>query len=686
MTRRGRLIAIVDDSPEDRAAVRRQLAQDPAGYEFVEYESGPAAVEACRAAPPDCLLLDFDLGETDGLETLDRLTDGTGTAPFAVVMLTGRGSEAIAVQALKRGALDYLTKGVESPDGLRQTVAEALTKFADRPGVERQQAERERSHKADVQAAPGRERLVLVVDDSAEDREAARRALSRGRPAYRVLEVGTAAEGLALSRSAGIDCLLLDYSLPDADGLEFLHELTGGSGIAPFPVIMLTGRGDEDVAVQALKCGAMDYLVKGRSRPEILRDAVEQAVDRMSARRAREEQRRLLERLESESRLRADQLAEADRSKDEFLAMLAHELRNPLAPIANALYLLRRVDSLPSEAVGMVEVADRQVKHLARLIEDLMEVSRITRGKIALKKEVVDLGVVVRRAADAARALIEGRRHELVVEVPEGPIFLDADPTRLEQVFSNLLNNAAKYTDPGGRVAVLVARDGPSAVVRVRDNGVGIDAETLPRVFELFAQSDRSLDRASGGLGIGLTLVRALAEQHGGSVEARSDGPGSGSEFAVRLPVLAGAAAVAPEPGPAGMDHDTPLRLLVVDDNVDAALLMATLFRTFGNEVHLAHDGVAGLDAVRELRPDMVFLDIGLPRMDGYEVARAVTSEFGGGSPVLVAVTGYGQAEDRGRSKQVGFRHYLVKPVNPVDLLRVVAEAHGQTMPGGAAV
>ncbi len=684
MTRQGRLIAIVDDCPEDRAAIRRDLAQDPAGYRFAEHESGDAAVEACLADPPDCVLLDFHLGEADGLEVLERLTGGTGVAPFAVVMLTGRGSEAVAVRALKRGALDYLAKGGESTDGLREVVAGALARFAGRPDLERQQAERERSHRAEVEATPGRERLVVVVDDCAEDRLAARRALSRGRPAYRVLEEGTAAEGLALCRSAGIDCLLLDYSLPDADGLEFLDELTGGSGIAPFPIIMLTGRGDEDVAVHALKRGAMDYLVKGRSSPEALRDAVGQAVDRMAARRAREEQRRLLEHLESEARLRADQLAEADRRKDEFLAMLAHELRNPLAPIATSLHLLRRVGPLPEAAVKAIDVASRQVKHLSRMVDDLMEVSRITRGKITFKKETVELGGIVRRAAEAARALIDSRAHELTLAVPERPIHLDADPTRLEQVFTNLLNNAAKYTEPGGRISVEIAKDGGGVAVLVGDNGIGIDAETLPRVFDLFAQADRSLDRSQGGLGIGLTLVRALAEQHGGSVEARSDGPGSGSMFIVRLPILEGAT-TAGEAGPAVAEARSPLKVLVVDDNEDGAEMLAALFRSSGYEAHTAHDGASGLASVREVRPHVVFLDIGLPRMNGYEVARAVVADLGPDAPILAACTGYGGSEDRLRSRDAGFRHHLVKPVDPDELLRVAAEAERLMESGGLA-
>ncbi len=678
MAQRDPLIVVIDDTPEDRAAVRRYLTEDHVQYRFLEFESPAEALEAVQSAPPACLLLDYGLDGTDGLEVLERLTGGTGIAPFAIVMLTGRGSEAVAVQALKRGAVDYLVKGGYSPSQLQATVAEAIAKFADRPSVEQRRAERERAHRATRDAVSGHERLVLIVDDSPEDRVAVRRALNRnGSPSYRFLEEGTGGEALALCRSAGLDCLLLDYSLPDLDGLEFLNELTGGTGITPFPVIMLTGRGDETVAAQALKRGAADYLVKGRLTSDALRAIVEQAIERVAARRVQEEQRvRVLERLEAEARQRADQLIEADRRKDEFLAMLAHELRNPLAPVANALHLLRLIGPMPDAAKEVIDVAARQVKHLARLVDDLMEVSRITRGKIALKKEILELGPVVRRSIEAVRPLIDTQGHELILNLPATPIYLDADPTRLEQVFTNLLNNAAKYTDSGGLIKVDVGLEEGMAVVRVTDTGVGIDVEMLPQIFELFAQADRSLDRARGGLGIGLTLVRSLTEQHGGAVEARSDGVGKGTEFSVRMPITEPDRARRMAQGKGMQSHENiPLKVLLVDDNVDGTNTLAMLFRAMGYEVHTAYDGLAGLEAVRAIRPDVIFLDIGLPCMNGYDVARTVRAELGGESPLLIAVTGYGQTEDRRRAEEAGFRHHLVKPVDPDELLRLAAEA-----------
>ena len=282
---------------------------------------------------------------------------------------------------------------------------------------------------------------------------------------------------------------------------------------------------------------------------------------------------------------------------------------------------------------------------------------------------------------EPARPAIDARLHGLSLEIPSEPIYLAADPTRLEQVLVNLLNNAAKYTDPGGRITAVVGRDGAEAVVRIVDTGVGIDAETLPRVFDLFVQADRSLDRSSGGLGIGLTLVRALVEQHGGSVTAGSDGPGSGSEFVVRLP--AGGMSDPRHGGePDGAGDRTPLRLLVVDDNKDGAAMFAMLFQASGYEIHLAHDGASGLEAVVRLRPDAVLLDIGLPRMDGYEVARAIRSEFEDDEcPFLIAITGYSHPDDRRRGEEAGFHRYLVKPIDPEELLRVVAESRNPAGP-----
>jgi PAS domain S-box-containing protein len=364
---------------------------------------------------------------------------------------------------------------------------------------------------------------------------------------------------------------------------------------------------------------------------------------------------------------RAEQaLKEADRRKDEFLAMLAHELRNPLAPIRNAVQVMNLLAGGEPNLQRAREMIERQVKHLARLVDDLLDVSRITRGKINIRKEPVELASVIARAAETSRPLLETRRQALAVTLLPEPVLVEGDATRLAQVFANLLNNAAKYTNEGGRVTVTVERAGGEVVVRVRDTGIGIPAELLPRVFDLFTQGDRSLARSEGGLGIGLTLVRRLVEMHGGRVEAFSDGPGKGSEFVVRLPILERrrgrrtglAEAEAARPQTAAR------RILVVDDNQDAAESLALLLRAEGHEVRTAPDGATALDLVPAYQPEVVLLDIGLPKMDGYEVARRLRAREGGRCGLLVALTGYGQEEDRRRATEAGFDAHLVKPAD----------------------
>jgi PAS domain S-box-containing protein len=373
------------------------------------------------------------------------------------------------------------------------------------------------------------------------------------------------------------------------------------------------------------------------------------------------------------------ELREADRHKDEFLAMLAHELRNPLAPIRNSLHILKQAAASP-EMVGRVrDIAERQVQHMARLLEDLLDVARISRGRIALRQEVVDMASVVQRTVETARPLLEERRHQLTVALPPEPVRVRGDAARLEQVLTNLLNNSAKYTDPGGRIGLTVEREGGEVVLRVRDSGIGIAPEMLPRIFELFVQAERRLDRSQGGVGIGLTLVKKLVELHGGAIQAFSAGLGQGSEFVVRLPAFSGEKGSETGHGPEGERVRTPppcQRVLVVDDNVDAADSLALLLRLEGQDVQVAHDGFAALEMARAFRPVIVFLDIGMPGMDGYEVCRRLRQQSGEDSLLIVALTGWGQEEDRRRSQEAGFDLHFIKPVEP-DALHKILEHPG---------
>jgi PAS domain S-box-containing protein len=374
-------------------------------------------------------------------------------------------------------------------------------------------------------------------------------------------------------------------------------------------------------------------------------------------------------------RKRIESLETSERHMQEFLAVLAHELRNPLAPIANALNLLARKPTSDPSEIWVRDVLQRQTGQLTRLVDDLLDVSRITRAALVLDRKAVDLRTLVRQAADASMQWFEQKRHTLDIAVPDERLVVEGDEVRLLQVVQNLLHNAAKYTSEGGRVELQLVREGDEAAIRVRDDGIGMSAETLSTAFELFKQAHQGLDRSQGGLGVGLTLVQRLVKMHGGSIAATSDGPGRGSEFVVRLPVKPEQPIVRPVgEGSAAAEarHGPRRRILVVDDNRDAAHALKLLLESDGHEVRVAGDGAAGLAAARQYKPDVALLDIGLPHMDGYELARRMRDDPALQGTLLVAVTGYGQMHDRARASSSGFNHHLVKPVEFSALQRLL--------------
>jgi PAS domain S-box-containing protein len=368
------------------------------------------------------------------------------------------------------------------------------------------------------------------------------------------------------------------------------------------------------------------------------------------------------------------ELRDADRRKDEFLATLAHELRNPLAPIRNGLQVLRLSGTESTTVAEARSMMERQLSQMVRLVDDLLDVSRITRNKLDLRRHRVALAAVVQSAVETSRPLIEQSRHTLSLTLPPGPVHIDADPVRLAQVFSNLLNNSAKYTEPGGHIWLTAEVSDHEVAVRVRDTGLGIPAHALPRIFEMFSQVDRNMERAQGGLGIGLTLVRRLVEMHGGTVEARSEGPGKGSEFTVRLPLMKEGAVgrQAPTTGD-GPATTSKRRILIVDDNHDSAMSLGMMLNLMGNDTRIAHDGLAAVEAAGEFRPDIILLDIGLPKLNGYEACRRIREQPWSKGMVIVALTGWGQEEDRRRSAEAGFNHHMVKPVEVDALEKVLA-------------
>jgi PAS domain S-box-containing protein len=433
-----------------------------------------------------------------------------------------------------------------------------------------------------------------------------------------------------------------------------------------FPAVLKEGHGEVEVRFRHFKTGEAIWMVykvltltDANGKPTALASVSQNVTSRR--------------RMEDDLRALARDLSEADRRKNEFLATLAHELRTPLAPISNAVQVLRRGAGDAEAVASASELLERQVAQMARLVDDLLDMSRITRGRIELRMEKIELANVVRQAVEACRAQYRSMNEELTISMPDEPVVLLADSARLTQVLGNLLNNACKFSDRGGQVWLTVEPGDGEVLIRVRDNGIGMAAADLSRVFDMFTQLDASLERSHDGLGIGLTLVRTLVELHGGSVTVHSDGPGKGSEFVVRLPV---AAEMATPPGVpvAGSSPPVPRRrILIVDDNEDGATSLAMLLNLSGHETFTANDGLEAMEAFERIRPDVALLDIGLPGLNGFEVCRRIRERPYGKDAVLVALTGWGQEEDRSKSREAGFDAHVVKPVDQDVLMKLLS-------------
>jgi len=512
--------------------------------------------------------------------------------------------------------------------------------------------------------------------------------------------------------------VLLDVSMPDMDGFETAELIHAHPRFEKTPIIFVTGIHVSELdRLRGYKAGAVDYVAIPVV-PEILRSKVAVLVELYCKRHELRQLNRILANankqlaeanltLQAEKtrelealnatlqhanaelertnhslqrevveRARAEQaLQEADRNKDEFLAMLAHELRNPLAPIHNALQLMRMQPSA-GQSQWAQEVIQRQLAYLTRLVDDLLDVSRITRGKIALTREPLEVATLITRALETIGPLLQERGHTLTLQIPSEPLRVDGDPTRLTQALGNVLGNAAKYTDRGGRIELICVRQGTEVEIHVRDNGIGIPAELLPRIFDLFTQLDRRSDQSASGLGIGLALVRRLVEMHGGSIRALSAGAGAGSEFVIHLPLLSNELVRAENKcGEQAQEAPmTPRRILLADDNPDALESLATVLRLRGHEVYSARNGVAALETAARHMPELALVDIGMPLVDGYEVARRIRAQEWGKAIKLVALTGWGQESDRRRSQEAGFDAHLVKPLDFHKLTALLAE------------
>jgi PAS domain S-box-containing protein len=646
-------ILLVDDQPANLLALEATL--EDLGQNLVRAHSGEEALRRLAEADFAVVLLDVRMHGLDGFETAKRIRARSESAKTPIIFLTAHDDDRLsALEAYKLGAVDYLTKPLV-PVILRAKVAGFVELFEKTEQVKRQAERIRRMERHDFERKLAEENARLRAS------EQQFRTLADSIP--QLAWMGRPDGHLFWYNRRWYEYTGTTPEQMEGWGWQEVHDAAElPRVVANWKAALAEGRPWEDTFPLRRHDGAMRWHL---SRALPVHDEQGRVTRWFGTNTDITEMRQLEEALK-----------EADRLKDEFLAMLAHELRNPLAPIRNALHVLRQPGADAETAGRVRDMAERQVKHMARLLDDLLDVSRISRGLIELRQEVVDLAALARRTVEAVTPLVEERRHELNVALPPAPVRVKGDPTRLEQVLTNLLNNAAKYTAPGGRIWLDVGAEGGAAVVRVRDSGVGIPPEMLPKVFDLFVQAERKLDRAPGGVGIGLTLVRKLVAMHGGTVEAASPGPGQGSTFVVRLPARAEAPADAPDAWAGATAASAPprRRVLVVDDNRDAADSLAVLLRLTGQEVRVAYDGPSTLAQAGEFRPALAFVDIGMPGMDGYEVARRLRRQPGLEDTVLVALTGWGQEEDRRRSAEAGFDCHLVKPVEPDALGTLLAD------------
>jgi signal transduction histidine kinase len=678
-------ILLVDDRPENLLAYRAILGE--LDLELIFADCGEEALKSVLTNDFAVILLDVNMPGMDGFETAAFIRGRKHSAHTPIIFVTAFPDEVHAARGYAHGAVDYLQTPIV-PEVLRAKVRVFVELFRMTEQIKRQSEERrafdqERVRRAAAEEANSRLRFLAQVTEvigRSLDYATTARDLVRltvptlGEhavvarwdelgPGWHIVEAVSAHEGVTVAELASLDPLpaeiaaaIRQWQSTQASDLDRPSD--------PRLILLPLAGQKSTFAVLGIKRSA--------AAPPFSADDLT-LIEALGSRAA----------MALENANLYKDLERADRQKNEFLSMLAHELRNPLAPIRTAVDVLRLKGDGQPEIEWAREIINRQTKHLVRLVDDLLDVSRITGGKIRLDLEVLNAASVVAAAVETSRPLIEESGHQMTVALPEEPVWVRCDRVRLAQVLSNLLNNAAKYTQRGGLIGLTVEQSGGEAVFRVADNGIGISAEMLPKVFELFTQVERSLDRSQGGLGVGLTVVKRLVEMHGGRVEASSSGAGGGSEFTVRLPAIESppdTEAVADAPlenrSPAA-----PLRVLVVDDNADAADSLAWLLRHGEHEVRTAHDGRQAVELAHAFHPQAVVLDLGLPEIDGYEVARRLRQHADTRGALLVALSGYGQQEHRRRSSEAGFDYHFVKPVDFAALQRILLEVH-QTRSG----
>jgi len=669
-------ILVVDDLPEKLLVFSSILEE--LGENLVMVRSGSEALREVLNREFAVILLDVNMPDIDGLETGRLIRQYKKSAHTPIIFITAYADEMQTAQGYSLGAVDYILSPVR-PDVLRSKVkvfvelykmqqrikamAEAdAARLAAEENTRRSNFLAHASHElgASLDLEQGMRRLLELVVPHVCDVAAVTVEKESGKYATLSLpEAGYVPAPLQVALQNA-----LEHGNPAESGAA-----QGVSATLAYPL---------RVGDRLIGAFAMGYVGRAARDHDMLDEMVGRAAIALDNARLY----RSLKREITRSRAAETELQDANRRKDEFLAMLSHELRNPLAPIRNAVELMRRVGSSEPRLVMARDVIDRQVTQLARLVDELLDVSRISQGKIVLKKEPVELAKIVAHSVETVRPMVDQREQRLSIEVSAHPVWLMGDFTRLSQVVANLLNNASKYTPEGGQIRLTASGGEGKATIAVEDNGSGIDAELLPRVFELFVQGERALDRSQGGLGIGLTLVKRLVELHQGQVEAASAGVGKGALFRVTLPSISAVRA----PGLSPVEVTSPQvygrRVLVVDDNADAAESTAAFLRLEGHEVKTVLDGNDALSSVRVFAPHVIVLDIGLPGLDGYAVARRLREQGDTSHALLIAVTGYGAKEDRERAIEAGFDYHFVKPTDPRQIQQAIEQGRQMSAKG----
>jgi len=686
-------ILIVDDLQEKLLVFNTILEE--LDQNLVMVRSGSEALREILHREFAVILLDVNMPDIDGLETARLIRQYKKSAHTPIIFITAYADEMQTAQGYSLGAVDYILSPV-IPEVLRSKVRVFVELW--------QMQQRTRAMAGEHVARATAEAARMAAEETTRRSNFLARAshelgasldLEQGMRRLLDLVVPQMAESAALVVDADTEPLI--YVRSEQHGRLQSARVAGYDELpevmcAPLQRVVREGLPLEGETVSyPLRIGERTLgalALVSHNSPDLLPQDLVTLQELVSRAAIALDNARLYSSLQREivrSRQAEEELQDANRRKDEFLAMLSHELRNPLAPIRNAVEVLRRLSPPDSKLTMARDVIDRQVSLLARLVEELLDVSRISRGKISLKKEAVDLARIIAHAVETARPMIDVRSQTLAVSVPSAPVWLSADFARLSQVVANLLNNSSKYTGEGGRIEISASAGEGEATIVVRDNGAGIEPQLLPKVFDLFVQGERALDRGQGGLGIGLTLVKRLVELHQGHVEVASEGPGRGATFTVTLPCIS---AVAPQQPQRAAQTNPGLRttevygrrVLVVDDNVDAAESTAAFLRLEGHEVKAVHDGLQALASLKVFDPHVVVLDIGLPGLDGYAVARQLRERGDTSHVLLIALTGYGQKEDRQRAADAGFDYHFVKPADPREIQ--VAIERGRNIEG----